>query len=62
MTKRQKLVFVMIDTLLFIGVIVFLNDRVILATSNKVAPILIALLFINSLIAPIISKERIHKF
>lgn len=58
MTKTQKIIFSIIDILLFIGVIVFLNDKVILATSGKVAPVLVAALFINSLIAIIISKDN----
>lgn len=58
MTKKQKIVFAIIDILLFIGVIVFLNDKVVLATSNKVAPALVAVMFINSLIAVMISKDN----
>lgn len=58
MTKKQKIIFTIIDVLLFVGVLVFLNDKVILATSNKVAPALVAVMFINSLIAVMISKEN----
>ena len=58
MTKKQKIVFSIIDVLLFIGVIVFLNDKVILATSDKVAPVLVAVLFINFVITVIIRKDN----
>lgn len=58
MTKKQKIVFITINILLCIGVIVFLNDKVVLATSNKVAPALVVVLFINSLIATMISKDN----
>lgn len=51
MSRKEKVVFGLINIILFILVIVFLNDGVISATSDKVAPLLAVLLFINLIIA-----------
>ena len=56
--NKHKVIFSLINFVLFVLVIVFLNDRVIAATSEKIAPLLVTLLLINSVIAVIQRKNE----
>ena len=58
MSRKEKIVFGIISFVLFVLVIVFLNDRVIAATSDKIAPVLVVLLFVNSIIVLIKRNNR----